>query len=66
MGKNNMKALMLYADTIYKQGDIKRAKDNYLMLRKTADKEAKTTLTHKIALCNQTLGLPERDGIKGD
>src|SRR6185312_11799776 len=59
MGHNNMKALMLYADTIYKQGDIKRAKDNYIMLRRSADKENKTVLTHKIALCNQTLGLPE-------
>jgi serine/threonine protein kinase len=64
MGKNNMKALLLYADTIYKQGDIKRAKDNYIMLRRTADKETKTVLTHKIATCNQTLGLPERDGLK--
>ncbi len=66
MGPHNMKALVLYADTIFKQGDVKRAKDNYLVLRKTADKDLKSVITKKIALCNQTLGLPERDGIKGE
>jgi hypothetical protein len=63
MGAHNMKALVLYADTIFKQGDVKRAKDNYLVLRRTADKDLKSVITKKIALCNQTLGLPERDGI---
>ena len=68
LGPHNMKALVLYADTIYKQGDVKRAKETYLLLRKNAtiDKDTKSVITKKIALCNQTLGLAERDGIKGD
>jgi len=68
MGPHNMKALVLYADTIYKQGDVKRAKETYLLLRKNAsiDKDTKSVITKKIALCNQTLGLTERDGIRGD
>jgi serine/threonine protein kinase len=64
------KAFLLYGDTIFKQGDAKRAKDNYLNLRATlltaGDKDMKATVTKKIALCNKQLGLPERDGIHGD
>jgi serine/threonine protein kinase len=63
-GKNNGKAMLLYADTIYKQGDYKRAKDNYESLRVHADKEAKNMLAHKIASCNEKLGLADNDGIK--
>ncbi|HEY1550686.1 MAG TPA: protein kinase, partial [Kofleriaceae bacterium] len=63
-GKNNSKAMLLYADTIYKQGDYKRAKDNYESLRVHADKEAKNMLAHKIASCNEKLGLADNDGIK--
>jgi len=66
MGTHNLKALMLYADTIFKQGDPHRAKDNYIQLRKSADKELKNVITKKIALCNQILKLPDRDGIVGD
>jgi hypothetical protein len=59
----------LYADTIFKQGDAKRAKDNYINLRSSLtdkDKDLKATVTKKIATCNRQLGLAERDGIKGD
>jgi len=66
LAPHGMKAYVLYADTQFKQGDTARAKTTYLNLRKTADKDMKSVITKKIALCNQTLGLPERDGIKGD
>ncbi|MEO8844622.1 MAG: hypothetical protein ABI591_30725, partial [Kofleriaceae bacterium] len=63
-GPFRLKALMLHADVIFKQGDTKRAKDNYISLRALAgDKEFKATVTKKIALCNNKLGLAERDGI---
>jgi len=63
-GAYKLRSLMLYADTIYRQGDVKRAKDNYVSLRAlTSDKEFKATVTKKIALCNKQLGLAERDGV---
>ncbi len=68
-GPLHNKAFLLYADTIFKQGDAKRAKDNYLNLRSSLadkDKDLKATVTKKIATCNRQLGLAERDGIKGD
>ena len=59
--------MFLYADTLFKQGDAKRAKDFYLTLRgQLSDKELKATATKKIALCNRQLKLPERDGISGE
>ncbi len=63
-GPYRLKALVLYADTIFRQGDVKRAKDNYVSLRAlSGDKEFKATVTKKIALCNKQLGLAERDGV---
>jgi len=63
-GPWRLKALLLHADAIFKQGDAKRAKDNYISLRALAgDKDFKATVTKKIALCNAKLGLAERDGI---
>lgn len=63
-GPWKLKALLLHADAIFKQGDAKRAKDNYISLRALAgDKDFKATVTKKIALCNAKLGLAERDGI---
>ncbi|MFT3692824.1 MAG: serine/threonine-protein kinase [Kofleriaceae bacterium] len=63
-GPWKLKALLLHADAIYKQGDAKRAKDNYISLRALAgDKDFKATVTKKIALCNSKLGLAERDGV---
>ena len=63
-GPFRLKALMLHADVIFKQGDTKRAKDNYISLRALAgDKDFKATVTKKIALCNNKLGLAERAGI---
>ena len=64
---NNTKAILLYADTIFKQGDPRRAKDNYVQLRKSAtDRDTRSLLAKKIAACNQALGLPDHDGILGD
>ena len=63
-GPYKLKSLLLYADTIFRQGDVKRAKDNYVSLRAlTSDREFKATVTKKIALCNKQLGLAERDGV---
>ena len=63
-GPYKLKSLLLYADTIFRQGDAKRAKDNYISLRAlTGDRDFKATVTKKIALCNKQLGLPERDGV---
>ncbi|MEP6861217.1 MAG: protein kinase, partial [Deltaproteobacteria bacterium] len=63
-GAYKLKSLLLYADTIFRQGDPKRARDNYISLRAlTGDREFKATVTKKIALCNKQLGLPERDGV---
>ena len=63
-GPYKLKSLLLYADTIFRQGDVKRAKDNYISLRAlTSDREFKATVTKKIALCNKQLGLAERDGV---
>jgi serine/threonine protein kinase len=63
-GPYKLKSLLLYADTIFRQGDPKRARDNYISLRAlTGDREFKATVTKKIALCNKQLGLPERDGV---
>jgi hypothetical protein len=63
-GAFKLKALLLHADAIFKQGDAKRAKDNYISLRLLAgDKDFKATVTKKIALCNSKLNLGERDGI---
>lgn len=64
-GPQRNKALLLRADTIFKQGDFKRAKDNYVTLRAMfSDPDLRATVTKKIALCNKQLGLPERDGMK--
>ncbi len=63
-GPYKLKSLVLYADTIFRQGDVKRAKDNYISLRAlSSDKEFKATVTKKIALCNNKLNLPERAGV---
>ena len=63
-GPYKLKSLVLYADTIFRQGDVKRAKNNYISLRALSnDKDFKATVTKKIALCNIKLNLPERDGV---
>lgn len=64
-GPQRNKALLLRADTIFKQGDFKRARDNYITLRSMfSEADLRATVTKKIALSNKQLGLPERDGIK--
>ncbi|HTL33140.1 MAG TPA: hypothetical protein VL326_08445, partial [Kofleriaceae bacterium] len=64
-GNQKVDAKILYADTYVKLGDYQRAKDFYLGLRKqVAGDKAKTALiVKKIALCNQKLKKPERDGL---
>jgi len=62
-GPQKIDAMFLYADAFYKGGDFKRAKDVYIGLRGKVSGDKKATATKKIALCNQKLGLPERDGV---
>ncbi|MBV8762564.1 MAG: protein kinase [Deltaproteobacteria bacterium] len=62
-GPQKIDAMFLYADALFKGGDFKRAKDVYTGLRGKVSGDKKATATKKIALCNQKLGLPERDGV---
>jgi thioredoxin-like negative regulator of GroEL len=64
-GNQKIDAKILYADTWYKLGDYQRAKDFYLGLRDSVakDKTRMNALVKKIALCNQKLKKPERDGL---
>ncbi|HSN27809.1 MAG TPA: protein kinase, partial [Kofleriaceae bacterium] len=62
-GSQKIDAMFLYADALFKGGDFKRAKDVYTGLRGKVSGDKKATATKKIALCNQKLGLPERDGV---
>jgi TolA-binding protein len=62
-GNHKTDAKFLYGDALYKQGEYKRAKDVYLLLRKSLTGEAKATATRKTAAANKMLKLPEMDGI---
>jgi tetratricopeptide (TPR) repeat protein len=58
------RALLLYGDAIVKQGDVRRAKDFFVGLRKQLAGDDRATATRKIAACNKALKLPELDGIR--
>jgi serine/threonine protein kinase len=62
-GPMQTKAKLLYADALFKQGDVKHAKEFYILMRKNLSGDDKGLATKKIAACNQALGLPEHDGI---
>jgi hypothetical protein len=64
-GNQKIDAKILYADTWFKLGDYQRAKDFYVGLRKSVagDKAKNALIIKKIALCNQKLKKPERDGL---
>jgi hypothetical protein len=59
-----VRALLLYGDAIFRQGDIKRAKDIFITLRSHTTGNDKATATKKITACNKELKLPELDGVK--
>jgi serine/threonine protein kinase len=58
------RALLLYGDAIVKQGDVKRAKDIFVGLRKQFAGDDRTLATRKIVACNKELRLPDLDGVR--
>jgi serine/threonine protein kinase len=57
------RALLLYGDAIFQQGDVRRAKDIFLGLRKQFTGPDRVTATRKIAACNKELHLPDLAGV---
>jgi serine/threonine protein kinase len=57
------RALLLYGDAIFQQGDVGRAKDIFINLRKQLTGADKLTATRKIAACNKELHLPDLAGV---
>ncbi len=62
-GPRAIDGMILYADTIFKQGDIERAKTIYVEMRKRLTGEPKARVTRKIVACNKALKKNENDGI---
>jgi len=62
-GPQKYDAMVLYGDALFKGGEFKRAKDVYIGLRAKVTGDRRASATKKIALCNQKLGLTERDGV---
>jgi hypothetical protein len=62
-GPQKYDAMVLYGDALFKNGEFKRAKDVYVGLRAKVTGDRRASATKKIALCNQKLGLAERDGV---
>jgi hypothetical protein len=62
-GPQRYDAMVLYGDALFKNGEYKRAKDVYIGLRAKVTGDRRASATKKIALCNQKLGLAERDGV---
>ncbi|HMG57420.1 MAG TPA: hypothetical protein VK601_28165, partial [Kofleriaceae bacterium] len=56
------RAMLLYGDAIFHQGDIPRAKGIFVILRKQLTGNDKVMATKKIAACNKELNLPDGDG----
>lgn len=63
-GRYQIPAKFLYADALYRQGEVAEAKEYYLTLRNTLHGDDRATAAKKIAACNQRLDLPDRDGLK--
>jgi hypothetical protein len=62
-GPQKYDAMVLYGDALFKNGEYKRAKYVYVGLRAKVTGDRRASATKKIALCNQKLGLAERDGV---
>jgi len=62
-GPYKTKAMLLYGDALFRQGEFDRAKNIYLGVRKGLTGEERANTVKKIARCNKELKLPESDGV---
>ena len=62
-GPYKTKAMLLYGDALFRQGEFARAKTIYLGVRKILTGEERANTVKKIARCNKELKLPESDGV---
>jgi len=62
-GPFKTKAMLLYGDALFRQGEFDRAKNIYLGVRKGLTGEERANTVKKIARCNKELKLPESDGV---
>jgi TolA-binding protein len=62
-GPFKLKAMMLYGDSLYRQGEYNRAKNVYTGLRKSLTGDDRIDAAKGIARCNKALKLPEGDGV---
>jgi TolA-binding protein len=58
------RAMLLYGDALFRQGEYVRAKNIYLGVRKNLNGEERGTTIKKIMACNTQLKLPEADGAE--
>jgi serine/threonine protein kinase len=63
-GAHQIQAKFLYADALFRQGELERAKPFYQGLYKQLRGYERATAAKKIAACNKLLNLPDTDGIK--
>jgi serine/threonine protein kinase len=62
-GPFKTKAMMLYGDALYRQGEYGRAKNVYTGLRKGLTGDDRIEAAKGIQRCNKQLKLPESDGV---
>ena len=62
-GAHKIDAKFLYGDVLFRRGELQRAKDVYVALRKLTTGDLRAMATRKIAATNTGLKLPESDGI---
>jgi len=62
-GPYKTKAMLLYGDALYRQGNYERAKNVFIGKLKALSGDERATTAKKIALCNKALKLPESDGV---
>jgi hypothetical protein len=62
-GPYKTRAMLLYGDALFRQGEVERAKNIYLGVRKSMTPDDRASAVKKIAQCNKKLGLPESDGL---
>ncbi|HEX7838284.1 MAG TPA: serine/threonine-protein kinase, partial [Kofleriaceae bacterium] len=62
-GRFQIQAKFLYADALYRQGELERAKEFYKGLYKQLGGNDRALAAKKIVACNKQLKLPDSDGI---
>ena len=62
-GTFKTRAVLLYADALFRQAEYARAKDIYRKLGSELRGDLRAMAIKKIVACNQELGLPDRDGV---